>query len=65
MDELITVAQAARLRGRSVGAIHAWIRNGWLHGKKLGRDILLSRSEVARVRVPNRGWRKGRKRKAA
>jgi excisionase family DNA binding protein len=46
MQDLITVPEAAKLRGVSREAVHALIRRGRLRSKELFGRVLVYRSEV-------------------
>lgn len=64
MDDLITVGQAADLRGVSVGAVHSWIQSGRLRlaghvdsplPRGPRRVAVYRRADVLAVETPGRG----------
>lgn len=62
MNDLITIAEAAELRGVSVAAIGELVRRGRLSSvEKFGRK-LVSRAEVEGFERQRAGWPKGKKR---
>lgn len=64
MNDLISQAQAAELRGVSRSAIADLIRRGRLRTVEVGGRNLVFRSEVVSFEEIQRGWPKGKKRKA-
>ena len=62
VDDLITLQEAAEIRGRSTAALSELVRRGRLRSfKKFGR-VLVSRREVEAFE-DSRGWPKGKTRK--
>lgn len=62
MNDLITLQEAAKIRGRTLSAITELVRRGRLRAyEKFGRK-LLSRKEVEAFE-DSRGWPKGKPRK--
>ncbi|MGB7923434.1 MAG: hypothetical protein WCF57_09335 [Pyrinomonadaceae bacterium] len=62
MNDLITLQEAAKIRGRTLSAITELVRRGRLRAyEKFGRK-LLSRREVKTLE-DKRGWPKGKPRK--
>lgn len=47
--ELYTVEDVARMTSMSVNGIYTWIRTGKVQKKKLGRRVMIPRSEVERI----------------
>ena len=63
MNDLLSRAQAAELRGVSRSAIADLIRRGRLRTVEVGGRNLIFRSEVEKFEEIQRGWPKGKKRK--
>jgi hypothetical protein len=66
-DTLITIGEAAKLRGLTVGAIQGWHLRGWLRPAGRGRSpsvrgprvvTLYRRSDVLAVVAPGQGRRR-------
>lgn len=64
VDDLITQAEAAALRGVSVSAINHLIRRGRLSTVERYGLQLVSKSEVLSFERERKGWPKGKSRKA-
>lgn len=59
-DEIISVTEAAKLKGVSVRTVQWWITTGLLPAKRLTREYAL-RAEDVRAFTPARGKRSKRK----
>jgi excisionase family DNA binding protein len=62
MDEILSVAEAARILGVTPNTVRLRLGKGAMPGKKVGRDWALLRSEVERQ--PKGRWEPGAKRKS-
>jgi excisionase family DNA binding protein len=63
MQELMTIAEAAQLRGVTVAAIGELVRRGRLNSvERFGRKLVF-RSEVEGFVRERKGWPKGKTRK--
>lgn len=60
IDDLITVTEAARLRGVSRAAIHELVQRGRLKSEKMFGRILLYRSEVEAFEKEKPGPKRGK-----
>jgi hypothetical protein len=65
MADLISQADAARLRGVTTAAIADLVRRGRLSTVEVGGRAFLRRSEVESFERVRKGWPKGKARKSA
>jgi hypothetical protein len=65
MTDLITMPEAATLRGVTSAAISELVRRGRLRVVEMFGRRLVSRSEVESFEPERKGWPKGKARKAA
>ncbi len=63
VEDLITPAEAAKLRGVSNQAIVDLLRRGRLTRVEVGGRPFVSRKEVVSFRAVRKGWPKGKKRR--
>lgn len=54
-DDLLTTAQAAKLRGWPVRTVRAYAAQGLLPARQLGRDWLFRRADVLAFERPKMG----------
>jgi excisionase family DNA binding protein len=64
MNDLITMPEAATLRGVTTAAITELVRRGRLRAVEMFGRRLVSRSEVESFEPERKGWPKGKARKA-
>jgi hypothetical protein len=65
MSDLITQAEAARIRGVTPASISELVARGRLHSVEMFGRRLVSRAEVESFEREFRGWPKGKARKTA
>ena len=58
LDEVITVAEATKLKGVSATAVQYWIAKGWVAARQSGTIWLLVRKEVEAFVLPSANAKK-------
>ncbi len=57
VDEYATKAEAARLLGVDRLTIYRWIKSGKLKAERIGREVLIRRSDLSRMSTRKRAKR--------